>query len=267
MDPVSPNDKKLAVIMLVNNKQFRKIKGDTMEKLYIIIPAYNESENIECLIDDWYPIIEQHNGHGESRLVIINDGSKDNTYDIICEYAKTRPLLKPITKENGGHGSTVLWGYRYAIENKADYIFQTDSDGQTLPSEFEQFWKLKADYDAILGNRSKRQDGASRKFVENTLRFILKIVFGVSVPDANAPFRLMKRELVEKYINKMPQDFNLPNVMFTTYFVYFHEMVKFVEVTFKPRQGGTNSINIKKIIKIGWKALGDFWTLKKNINK
>ena len=95
---------------------------------------------------------------------------------------------------------------------------------------------------------------------------ILRLVFGVKMPDSNAPFRLMKRELLEKYIKKMPEDFNLPNVMLTTYFVYFKEKVKFIEITFKPRQAGTNSINIKKIVKIGWKALSDFKMLKKTIN-
>ena len=237
-----------------------------MEKLYIVIPAYNESENIGALVEDWYPIIEKYNGDGESRLVVINDGSKDNTYEMLCELAESRPLLQPITKPNGGHGATVLYGYRYAIENKADYIFQTDSDGQTLPEEFHHFWRLKEEYNAILGNRSDRQDGESRKFVENTLRFILRLTFGVKVPDANAPFRLMKRELVEKYISKMPEDFNLPNVMFTTYFAHFNEKLRFEKVTFKPRQGGVNSINIKRIVKIGWKALGDFIYLKKHID-
>ena len=42
------------------------------------------------------------------------------------EYAKIYSLFQPLTKENGGHGETILYGYRYAIENKADYIFQTD---------------------------------------------------------------------------------------------------------------------------------------------
>lgn len=236
-----------------------------MDKLYIIVPAYNEAENIRQLIDDWYPIVEKHNGDGASRLVIINDGSRDNTYEIMQEYAKNRPLLLPLTKPNGGHGPTLLYGYRYAIENGADWIFQTDSDGQTNPAEFGQFWELRNTYDAIIGSRSDRQDGASRKFVEQTLLAILRMTFGVKIPDSNAPFRLMKRELVEKYIKKMPEDFNLPNVMLTTYFAYFKEKVKFVEITFKPRQAGTNSINIKKIIKIGWKALGDFRYLKKHI--
>lgn len=236
-----------------------------MDKLYMIVPAYNEAENIEKLIDDWYPVVERHNGDGMSRLVIVNDGSKDNTYEIMQKCAEKRPLLLPLTKPNGGHGPTLLFGYRYAIENGADYIFQTDSDGQTDPAEFEQFWDLRNTYDAIIGSRSNRQDGASRKFVEKTLLAILKMTFGVSIPDSNAPFRLMKRELVEKYIKKMPEDFNLPNVMLTTYFAYFKEKVKFIEITFKPRQGGTNSINIKKIIKIGWKAVGDFRYLKKHI--
>lgn len=236
------------------------------EVIYVIVPAYNESENIEGLINDWYPIVNKYNGDGKSKLVIINDESKDNTYEIVKEYAKSRPLLQSLTKVNGGHGATVLFGYRYAIEKNADFIFQTDSDGQTNPDEFEVFWNLRNDYDAIIGNRSKRQDGAFRKFVEGTLLFILKIMFGVSIPDSNAPFRLMRREIVEKYCAKMPVDFNLPNVMLTTYFAHFHEKIIFIEISFKPRQGGKNSINAKKIIKIGWKAIGDFLYLKKHMD-
>lgn len=237
-----------------------------MDILYIVVPAYNESENIIKLIDDWYPVVEKHDGDGRSRLVIVNDGSKDDTYEIIKRSAENRPLLQPLTKTNGGHGPTVLFGYRYAIENGTDYIFQTDSDGQTSPDEFEAFWNLRNEYDAVIGNRSSRQDGILRKFVEAVLLFILMLVFGVRIPDSNAPFRLMKSKLVEKYIKKMPGDFNLPNVMLTTYFAYFNEKIKFINISFKPRQGGVNSINVKKIIKIGWKAIQDFYMLKKQIN-
>ena len=237
-----------------------------MDILYIVVPAYNESENIIKLIDDWYPVVEKHDGDGRSRLVIVNDGSKDDTYKIIKRSAENRPLLQPLTKTNGGHGPTVLFGYRYAIENGTDYIFQTDSDGQTSPDEFEAFWNLRNEYDAVIGNRSSRQDGILRKFVEAVLLFILMLVFGVRIPDSNAPFRLMKSKLVEKYIKKMPGDFNLPNVMLTTYFAYFNEKIKFINISFKPRQGGVNSINVKKIIKIGWKAIQDFYMLKKQIN-
>ena len=238
-----------------------------MDKLYIVVPAYNESENLDNLIRDWYPVIEKHNGDNDSRLVIINDGSKDNTYELLQEYAKTRPLIQPMTKQNGGHGSTVLFGYRYAIAEGADYIFQTDSDGQTNPDEFEQFWKNRKEYDAIIGNRIVRGDGKSRKFVENTVCILLRMIFGVKVQDANAPFRLMKADLVKKYIDRLSKEYNLPNIMFTTYFVYYNEKVKFIPITFKPRQAGSNTINIKKIIKIGWKALGDFRQFKKGMKR
>lgn len=237
-----------------------------MDKLYIIIPAYNEEANIEQCINDWYPVVEKYNGDGESQLVIIDDGSKDNTYQIMKKYAQKYPLFKPIKKQNSGHGATLLYGYKYAIEKKADFIFQTDSDGQTDPKEFDEFWKQRYQYDAILGNRVIRGDGKSRKFVENTVCLLLRLIFGIKVQDANAPFRLMRTQLVNKYLHKLPDDFNIPNIMFTTYFVYFNEKIKFIPISFKPRQGGSNSINVKKIIKIGWKAVRDFYKLKKEIN-
>lgn len=234
--------------------------------LFVVIPAYNEEQNIERCVDDWYPVIEKHNDLGTSKLIIVNDGSKDHTYEKLQTLASSRSLLIPVTKENGGHGSAVLHGYRYAIENGAEWIFQTDSDGQTNPAEFEQFWEKRNEYDVIIGNRTVRGDGKDRKFVENVVCFLHRIIFGIKVADANAPFRLMKADLVRKYIRKLPQDFNLPNIMFTTYFVYFKESVLFLPISFKPRKVGKNSINLKKIINIGWKAIGDFYRLRRDIN-
>ena len=237
-----------------------------METLFVVIPAYNESANINKCVDDWYHIVESHNSSGRSRLVIIDDGSKDNTYQLLTDLAKTRPLLLPLTKPNGGHGSAVLWGYRYAIKEGADFIFQTDSDGQTDPAEFDSFWEKKDEFDAILGNRTNRGDGKGRKIVEKTVCLLLRLIFGIRIEDANAPFRLMKTNLVAKYIDRLPQNYNLPNIMFSTFFVFYNENIIFCPVSFKPRQGGTNSINLKKIIKIGFKAIGDFFKFKKEMD-
>lgn len=238
-----------------------------MDKLFIVIPAYNEKDNIENTINDWYPIVEKYNGNGESRLVVINDGSKDNTYEILCNLAKTRPFLLPQTKENGGHGSTVLYGYRFAIEHNADYVFQTDADGQTNPAEFEAFWSQRKEYDALIGKRTDREDGKSRKYVENVVCILLRLIFGVKISDANAPFRLMRTDVLSEFLPKLPGDFNIPNIMLTTYFVYYRKRVKFIEISFKPRQGGVNSLNIKKIIKIGWNAIGDFYRLRRDMHR
>lgn len=96
---------------------------------------------------------------------------------------------------------------------------------------------------------------------------LLNIYFGIKVPDANAPFRLMKAEIVKKYLYRLPLDYNIPNIMFTTYFAYYKENLVFKPVSFKPRQGGVNSINIPKIVKIGWRALGDFKKFKKEMRE
>lgn len=231
--------------------------------LYIVIPAYNEEENINQVIDDWYPVIEKHSGGGKSRLVIIDDGSKDQTYHMIRESAKDKPLLLPLTKGNEGHGATVLFGYQYALDAGAEYIFQTDSDGQTLPEEFSRLWSRRKKYDVVMGHRKNREDGFSRVIVTKVLKFVLWIVFGLKITDANTPYRLMKREVLKKYIVKVPEKFNLSNVLLTVFFVNGEEKIAFVPITFRPRQGGVNSINIPKIIKIGIQALKDFAALRK----
>ena len=61
----------------------------------------------------------------------------------------------------------------------------------------------------------------------------------------------------------MPANYNLPNVMLTTFGVRFHKRVKFIPITFGPRQGGKNSMNVKKIAKIGWQARKDFRMFQK----
>ena len=234
-----------------------------MEKLYIIIPAYNEQENIEEVVNDWYSIVEQRSN--ESRLVIIDDGSKDATYEKLLELAKNRPQLEPLHKENGGHGATILYGYRYALKHGAEYIFQTDSDGQTLPSEFEDFWKLRKKYDMVIGDRKTRQDGFSRVFVTKVLKLVCLVCFRVNVPDANTPFRLMKAESLKREIKLIPKNYNLSNVIISVLFLKKGYRVKYLPITFRPRQGGVNSINMKKIIKIGKQAVKDFVAINKII--
>ena len=236
-----------------------------MDKLYIVIPAYNEQDTIEQVIREWYPIVE--NAGRESRLVIVNDGSKDTTFQIMQECAKNRPQFIPLTKENSGHGATVLWAYKYALEEGADYIFQTDSDGQTLPEEFLPFWKERENYDMVIGHRRHRQDGISRYIVTKTLKYVIKVCFGVTVTDANTPFRLMKAETLKKNIDLIPENFNLSNVIISVIYAKKNLKVKYIPITFRPRQGGVNSINLRKISRIGIQAFSDFVKINKTLKK
>lgn len=227
-----------------------------MDSLYIVMPAYNEADNIENVVKQWYPIVEQI-GNG-SKLVIVDDGSKDTTFIQLQNLAQHFPLLVPMTKKNSGHGSTCLYVYQYALQQEANYIFQTDSDGQTLPEELWQFWNKRQDYDCIVGSRRQRQDGYSRVIVTKVLKLLLWVMMGVYIDDANTPFRLMNAQLLKKYLPVIPKDFFLANALLSAIVVLKKEKYLWLPITFKNRQGGVNSINIFKICKIGWKAVADF---------
>jgi dolichol-phosphate mannosyltransferase len=233
------------------------------DSLYIVMPAYNEEMNIEEVAREWHSVVEKIGG--ESKLVIIDDGSKDGTYRRLTELKTSLPRLEPLTKPNGGHGATVLFGYNYALDHQADYVFMTDSDGQTVAAEFWPFWEQRADYAAIIGHRRGRQDGLARVFVTKTLKFVLWAIFGLAITDANTPFRLMKADVLRKHIKRIPKDFNLSNVMLTVLLLDANEAVKFAPITFRPRQGGVNSINMRKIFRIGRQALKDFRVIKKGM--
>jgi len=236
-----------------------------MDKLYIVIPAYNEEENIETVVREWYNIIVKVNG--QSRIVIIDDGSKDSTYLKLKNLQKDLPQLTAITKSNSGHGATVLYGYHYALDHGADYIFQTDSDRQTVAGDFFQFWEAREQYEAQIGYRKKRKDGNNRVFVSKILRLTLFLYFGLWITDANTPFRLVNRNIMDKLIPQIPADYNLTNVLLTVLLEKSKVKMRYLQITFRPRQGGVSSINMKSIFKIGKKAIGDFIILRKAIKK
>ena len=240
-----------------------------MGKFYFVMPAYNESENIKDTIAQWYPVVDKINKMEgcEAILTIANDGSKDNTFDIMESIKDDYPYFEPINKPNGGHGQTVLFLYRHAIANGADYIFQTDSDGQTNPDEFWQMFENRHDYDFQIGHRLGRKDGISRVIVTKTLRLVVWLMFHEWVTDANTPFRLMQKDKLQAIMNVIPKDYFLCNVAISAIAIKWAYKIKFYKITFKPRQGGVNSINLKRIIGIGWKALGDFRKINAKLKK
>lgn len=247
-----------------------------MDSLYIIIPAYNEAENIASTIEEWYDVIEEHSGDGRSRLVIIDDGSSDSTLEIIEKEKESKPQLEVITKENGGHGSSIYQGYLYAISKGADYIFQTDSDGQTLASEFEQFYGARKEYEFQIGDRVSREDGFTRRVVSFCVRCAVLLTFGTRERDVNTPYRLIGRDALATALQYIPENFNLTNVAMTGIFGCMSKgkckgqkeiRMRFVPISFRPRQGGKNSINLFKIVKIGMRALRELRSIRHNLGK
>ena len=227
------------------------------------MPAYNEEGNIRDVVEEWHAVVDLIGS--ESELVIWNDGSTDNTQDILEELLNEYPRLNVKSKQNSGHGATLVKAYSYAVLSNNFYVFQTDSDGQTSASDFWKFWEKREDYDFIIGIRKNRNDGVFRKIVAKCLKFLLFIIFGVNVADANTPFRLIKRDLLKYLLEKVPDDFFLSNALIATLAVKEKCTLKWIDIGFKPRENGKNSINLRQICKIGFSSVGEMMGVKKDL--
>lgn len=233
------------------------------DRLIIVIPAYNEESNLEEVVRQWHPVAQRTGS--ESRLFIIDDGSTDGSWALLGELARRYPCLRAVRKENQGHGGTVLYGYRCAIAEGADYVFQTDSDGQTDPGDFDKLWQQRERGGLLIGNRKHRRDGWQRVLVTRTLRAVLWIIFGCYTQDANTPFRLMRADQLQQVIGKIPENHPLTNVLMTVIYTHSGMGVTYFPIFFGPRRGGKNSLNMKKIFRIGLHAVGDFLKLRKSL--
>ena len=235
------------------------------DSIYVVMPTYNEEANIVSVVEEWYQVVEARND--VSRLVIADGGSKDRTLEILRALAKKMPKLEVVSMPGTDHGTKVLWLYKHAVERGVEWVFQTDSDGQTRALEFDAFWADRERHDAILGNRVARGDGFSRKVVEYGLRLFVLVFFGIWVPDANAPFRLMRSSVLKDYLTLMPDGFNLPNAVVAACFAKRKDRTSFRPITFLPRQGGKNFMNYRRIVDIAIGSLRNFYHVRHEMKK
>lgn len=125
--------------------------------------------------------------------------------------------------------------------------------------------QMRGGFDAIIGHRFARKDGISRVVVTNVLRWTIKLTLHENIKDANAPYRLLTKSTLQKALKYIPEKHNLTNVVLSIVLFRIGAKVKFVPVSFKKRETGVNSINLRRIAKIGFRALNDFWKLNKSL--
>lgn len=177
--------------------------------LALVMPVYNEAECIESVVQEWD---EMFGGRGISyRLLIYNDGSKDNTAEVLKRFENSE-TVQVTNKKNSGHGPTILRGYHEAAAI-AEWVFQCDSDGEMLPEGFAGLWEKRGQYEALFGYRDERKQSRSRAFISAVSRLVVRLFFGKGVRDVNTPYRLMRSEVLKPIIAKIPADTFAPNVI------------------------------------------------------
>lgn len=186
-----------------------KRKLNNIDSFILIIPAYNEEEKINRTVETWARIIKKHPG---SEMLVIDDGSRDDTGTILKKLQKKYRFLKVIIKKNEGHGKTIHQGYRVAVKTNHNWIFQTDSDGQFNPSDFYKLWIHRSESQLILGNRSNRKDPKYRILISKVIELFILLYFGLKIVDPNIPFRLISKKYLSRVIKDVPQGVFAPNI-------------------------------------------------------
>tara|TARA_B100000315_G_C14534167_1_gene567631 strand:- start:759 stop:1466 length:708 start_codon:yes stop_codon:yes gene_type:complete len=180
-----------------------------MIDLIIIIPFYNEEEIVKTVINEWNSKLKISDIKYE--IHAYNDGSGDNTLNILNNLEKKIDNLVVIDKENTGHGPTILIGYKNA---SSKWIFQVDGDSEISSDYFMEFWNQRHDKDLVIGYRINRYRSFNfRRLISFTASFFIKIFYGGMINDVNCPYRLINREIFKPYIDKIYDKTFAPNVI------------------------------------------------------
>lgn len=212
------------------------MKSRYLKKL-IIIPAYNEEQNIVKVIDD---ITKNAT---EFDYIIINDCSTDNT-EKICREKGYNIVSLPT---NLGIGGGVQTGYKYALENAYDIAIQIDGDGQhkaeCIPMLLKYMEENKADM--VIGSRYIEGEGFQstymRRLGSRVLGYLLKRVSGTVITDPTSGLRMVNREIIREFCRYYPTDYPEPESIASILRKGYKVME--VPVVMDEREAGVSSIN------------------------
>ena len=217
-----------------------------MSKL-IIIPTYNEKENIEKIILKVFSLDVDFD------ILIVDDGSPDGTANIVKEIQKTYPKKLHIVERTGklGLGTAYIFGFKWALKNNYDYIFEMDADFSHDPDDLIRLYKAchEEKGDVAIGSRYIKGVNIvnwpmSRLLMSFFASKYVKIITGMPIHDSTAGFKCYKRSVLEKI--------NLEKIQFVGY--AFQIEMKFtawkcgfnvveVPVIFTDRQEGASKMS------------------------
>jgi glycosyltransferase involved in cell wall biosynthesis len=163
--------------------------------LTMFFPAYNDAGTIASLVIQAQEAIRHLTPDFE--VLVINDGSRDQTAQIADELARTYPNVRVIHHVgNRGYGGALRTGFASATK---ELIAYTDGDGQYDPSEIATLWaRLGPDADVVTSYKISRSDPLHRILIGRIYHYTVKLLFALRVRDVDCDFRLMRREVFDR---------------------------------------------------------------------
>ena len=230
-------------------------------RLSVIMPVYNEEGAIAAAVEE----VQQYvlGLIPESELVVVDDGSRDNTGRLLDDAAAKDARIKVIHQPNGGHGAALLRGLDAA---RGEYVFLIDSDRQIPLDSFKTAWDaMLAGRDAVFGVRRRRYDPVLRLYLSRLIRHSVNVLFRVNLRDPNAPFKLFRRGIWSDTRECVPDGTLAPSLFLAIVAKSRGYNILEIDVTHKERDTGEVTLRKFKLLKFCAKGLGQMLALIRRV--
>lgn len=222
-----------------------------MKKLSLVVPVYFEQECIEQYLKETIPALNGLKNY-EWEIVFIDDGSTDNTVDIIKSVAKDETRIKLIEfSYNHGKQAAVSAGIKHA---SGDYLLYMDPDLQDPPDEIVNFVnEIEKGYDLVFGVRKEKIDSFINKIYSKIFWSTLNKFTGLNIPKGLSVMRIFNRKFANKFVEYSEQNRFIEGI-----FIHIGMKRSQIEVSQRKRFAGTTKFNFKGKMKLAFDAIFDF---------
>ena len=171
----------------------RNLSTYSIQSIAVVIPAYNDATTIARLVQDTDCLLKEIGSDYE--IVVINDGSKDNTLEVLQELGTRIKNMRLVNHEqNQGYGRTIKELY---LCGGKDLVFSLPGDYQFAPKELITMAQGLKDHDFVIGHRVRRNDPPRRKLQSAVYNLMLRIFYGCSYKDVNS-IKLFRKAILDK---------------------------------------------------------------------
>jgi len=209
-------------------------------RISVIIPVYNSEQTLVPIAERLEPVLEGQ--ASEYELILVNDGSADQSWDMICDLSNTYSWVRGVNlMRNYGQHNALLCGIRSA---RYEFIVTMDDDLQNPPEEIPKlFEKLNEGYDVVYGTPQKKQHGFWRDIASHVTKLVMKSTMGVQVARNASAFRMFRSDIRLAFA-----DYQGPFVSIDVLLTWGTTQFVAIPVRHEQRREGLSNYTFKKLL-------------------